>query len=400
MKLVDIIGFSVQSLRSQRVRTSLIVLAMAIGTGGVVVLTWLGDAARQYVVGQFDALGTNLVIVLPGRNETTGAAPPLLGETSRDLTLDDAFALLRSPAIRRIAPVVVGGAMVSFGNRSRETTVLGSTSQLLPVRRLELAMGRFLPDDREAGEAVCVLGATVRRELFLQQNPLGEFVRVGDRRYRVAGVLASAGMSLGTDLDEMVVLPVVAAQALFDSPGLFRVIAEATSKAAVPQAVADVERLLTERHEGENDVTVITQDAVSSTFDGILQALTLAVAGIAAISLVVAGILIMNVMVVAVTQRRAEVGLLKALGADARTIQNLFLGEALLLSMLGGATGLALGEVTSRVLPHFAPVLRPGMPGWAAGAAAIVAIGAGLVFGTAPARRAARLEAVDALAKH
>jgi putative ABC transport system permease protein len=398
VKLADRLAFCTHSLRSQPARTLLIVLAMAIGTAGVVMLTWLGEAARHYVVGQFNALGTNLVIVLPGRNETTGGPPPLLGETSRDLTLDDADALLRSPAVMRLAPIVVGAAVVGYGNRSRETTVLGSTATLLPVRHLELALGQFLPEDPMAG-AVCVLGAAVRRELFGQQSPLGEFVRVGDRRYRVAGVLATGGMSLGTDLDEMVVLPVNAAQALFDSPGLFRIITQAKSKAAVPQAVLDVQRILAQRHEGENDVTVITQDALSTTFDGVLRALTLAVAGIAAISLVVAGILIMNVMVVAVSQRRAEVGLLKALGAEAGTIHRLFLGEALLLSLSGGAAGVLLGEAASRVLPRFVPVLEPGVPPWAAAAAAFVAIGCGVVFGTAPARRAARLDPVAALAR-
>ncbi|MCA8975457.1 MAG: ABC transporter permease [Planctomycetes bacterium] len=372
---------------------------MTIGTAGVALLTWLGDAARHYVVGQFDALGTNLVIVLPGRSETTGGAPPLLGETSRDLTLDDAEALLRSAAVRRVAPVVVGGAEIAYGNRSRETTVLGSTAELLEVRHLELAMGRFLPAGFDAGEAVCVIGATVRRELFDRQSPLGEFVRLGDRRYRVTGVLATGGMSLGTDLDDMVAIPAASAQALFDSPGLFRILIEATDKAAVPRAAADVERILAERHEGENDVTVITQDAVSSTFDGILRALTMAVAGIAAISLVVAGVLIMNVMVVAVTQRRAEVGLLKALGAEAATIRRLFLGEALLLSLFGCGTGLLLGDGMSRLLVRFAPMLEAGVPAWAAAAAAVVAVGCGLVFGTAPARRAARLDPVQSLAR-
>ncbi|HEX6813899.1 MAG TPA: ABC transporter permease [Planctomycetota bacterium] len=399
MKPVDHVAFSVQSLRSQPGRTLLILLAMAIGTAGVVVLTWLGEAARHYVIGQFQALGTNLVIVLPGRSETTGGAPPLLGETSRDLTLEDADALKRCPAVRRFAPVVVGGAVVGFGNRSRETVVLGSTSELLPVRRLEVATGRFLPEEHKSGGALCVLGAVVAAELFAQQNPVGEFVRVGDRRYRVAGVLAQGGVSLGTDLDEIVVLPVEEAQALFDSPGLFRVIVEATSKAAVPQAVAEVQRILTERHEGENDVTVITQDALATTFDGILKALTLAVAGIAAISLIVAGILIMNVMVVAVTQRRTEIGLLKALGAEAATVRQLFLGEALLLSLGGCGAGLVLGEAASRMLPHFAPVLQPGVPWWAAAAAGVVAVVCGIVFGTAPAARAARLDPVTALAR-
>lgn len=395
MKTLDGLRFCAQSLFAQRSRTLLIVLAMTIGTAGVVLLTWLGDAARHYVTGQFEALGNNLVIVLPGRAETTGGAPPLLGETARDLTLEDADALLRSPAVARLAPVVVGGAAVAFGSRSRETTVIGTTADFLPVRRLSLAAGRFLGDDA----SVCVLGATVCSELFGAQSPLGEFVRIGDRRFRVAGVLATGGMSLGTDLDEMVALPVAQAQALFDSPGLFRVIAEATSRDAVPQAVADVQRIVTERHDGENDVTVITQDALSSTFDAVLQALTLAVAGIAAISLVVAGILVMNVMVVAVAQRRAEVGLLKALGADARTIRSLFLGEAVLVSLLGGLSGLLVGELASRVLPYFAPALRPGVPAWAALAAVLVVLVCGVAFGTAPASSAARLDPVQALAR-
>jgi putative ABC transport system permease protein len=395
----DEIAFCITSLWSQRLRSLLILLAMAIGTGGVVSLCWLGEAARRHVVGQFDALGSNLVIVLPGRNETTGGAPPLFGETSRDLTIDDAEALLRCPSVKRMAPVVAGAAIVTRGNRSRETTVLGSTAALLPVRRLALAAGRFLPEQHGGGGSFCVLGASVSQELFGAQSPLGEVVRVGDRRCRVAGVLARGGMSLGTDLDEVVVLPVALAQALFDTPALFRVLVEAASKEAVPQAVADVERTLAARHEGENDVTVITQDALASTFDGILRTLTLAIAGIAAISLVVAGVLVMNVMVVAVAQRRAEVGLLKALGAETRTVRHLFLGEALLLSIAGAGLGLLTGELASRVLPWFVPMLQPGVPAWAAGAAAGVAIGCGLLFGTAPAARAARLDPVLCLAR-
>lgn len=399
MRTVDQAMFGVHSLGAQAARTLLIVLATAIGTAGVVLLVWLGDAARRYVTGQFEALGANLVIVLPGRSETTGGLPPLFGETSRDLTVDDAQAMARIPGVRAVAPVVVGAAFCSRGNRTRETTVIGTTAAFLQVRRLSLAHGAFLPPDGQAGQAVCVLGAALARELFDQDGPIGEFVRIGDRRYRVAGVLASGGVSLGTDLDEMAVLPVAAAQALFDSPGLFRVLVEATDKQAVPRVVADVRRLVAARHEGEEDVTVITQDALASTFDGILQALTLAVAGIAAISLVVAGILVMNVMVVAVTQRRAEIGLLKALGAERRTLRRLFLGEAMLLSLAGGGAGLVLGEAASRVVPSFAPALAPGVPPWAIVAALGVSIGSGLLFGTVPAARAARLDPVVALAR-
>lgn len=397
MKLLDRVAYAGRSLVMQRLRSVLILLAMSIGTAGVVLLTWLGEAARHYVTAQFDALGTNLVIVFPGRNETAGGHPPVLGETTRDLTLADADALSRSPSIARIAPLVVGGPMIGYGNRERETTALGTTADFLHVRRLELASGSGLPAGND--EQVCVIGPTVRKELFGSANPLGEFVRIGNRRFRVCGVLASGGVSLGTNLDEMVMIPVGAAMALFDSPSLFRILVEAKSRAATPLAVQDCERIIAERHEGELDVTVVTQDAVAAEFDSILKALTAAVAGIAAISLIVAGILIMNVMVVAVTQRRAEVGLLKALGAEGWTIRRLFLGEALLLSLAGCVLGLAIGELGSRLVAWWFPALQPGLPPWAALAAAVVAGGSGLLFGVLPASRAARLDPVLALAR-
>ncbi len=400
MRLADRVGFAVHSLVASGWRTVLILVAMGIGVAGVVLLTWLGEAGRTYITDQFAQLGTNLVIVLPGRAETTGGAPPLLGATPRDLTLDDALALERSSAVAKVAPIIAGSAMVSWGAREREAMLLGSTAELLPVRHLTLGSGQFLPEgDPRAGSAVCVLGATLRRELFGAEPALGEWVRVGDRRHRVVGVLSSSGRSLGTDLDEMIVLPVASAQALFDSEGLFRVLIQARSREAVAQAVDDARAILAERHEGEDDVTVITQEAVLATFDGILRAVTLAVAGIAAISLLVAGILIMNVMVVAVSQRRAEVGLLKALGAPARRIRGLFLWEAWLLSLLGAGLGLALGEAVSRVVPLFQPVLAPGTPWWAATAALVVALVIGTGFGVLPAARAARLDPVLALAR-
>jgi len=400
VRAADEFAFAVHSLLATRVRTLLILLAMAIGTAGVVLLTWLGESGRSYVVAQFSALGTNLVIVFPGRTETVGGAPPLLGETARDLTLDDALALQRSEAVRRLAPVIVGNVALSHGNRERDATVLGSTADLLTVRHLELGSGVFLPPgDPRRGGAECVLGPTLRRELFGNAPALGEWVRLGDRRFRVVGVLSSEGRSLGTDLDEMVVIPVASAQALFDTEGLFRILVEATDRDAVARCVADTERIMQQRHEGELDVTVVTQEAVLSTFDGILRALTLAVAGIAAISLVVAGILIMNVMVVAVTQRRAEIGLLKALGAAAPTIRAVFLWEALLLAAAGAGSGLLLAELTSRIAANAAPALTSGTPGWAAGAALLVALVIGVGFGVAPARRAARLDPVQALAR-
>ncbi|MCO5761862.1 MAG: ABC transporter permease [Chromatiaceae bacterium] len=399
MRPEDVLNFGLRALTSQRARTWLTLLAMGLGTAAVVVLSALGEGARHYVTDQFTQLGTHLLIVMPGRNETTGGAPPLFGDTARDLTLDDALALLRSPHVARVAPLSLGSAPVSHGNREREANVVGTTAEFLPVRRIELAQGQFLPpgDPRQA-EAVALLGEKLARELFDQQSPLGQWVRIGDRRFRVIGTLASSGFSLGADLGDTVLIPVAAAQALFNSPALFRILIQARGRAALAPAEEAVRAIIRERHEGEDDVTLITQDALLGTFDKILHALTLAVAGIAAISLVVAGVLIMNVMLVAVSQRTPEIGLLKALGAARGQILALFLTEALLLAVAGTLLGLLVAYVGTWIFNAQIDAFQLVVPLWAPLAAAAVSLVTGIAFGLLPALRAARLDPVLALA--
>jgi len=401
MRVSDILEFAWQVLRGYRTRTLLILLAMGIGVAAVVAVTALGEGARLYVVNQFGSLGTNLVIVLPGRSETAGTMPGILiGKTPRDLTLEDALALKRSRAIRRIAPLVVGAGDVHVGARVRETPVLGSTAEMKEIRGMDVALGHFLPEgDPRQILPLCVVGAKVASELFGTRQALGEWLRIGDRRFRVIGVMAKQGESLGFNTDEIVIIPLAAAQALFNTEALFRVLVEAKSREQIVDAKADVEEIVRLRHEGERDITVITQDAVLATFDRILRALTLAVAGIAAISLAVAGILIMNVMLIAVTQRRREIGLLKALGATARQIRLLFMTEAVLLAIGGAALGVAAGQLAR----HFAVQLYPNIPfqapWWALVAAPATAVITAVLFTLAPARRAARLDPVQALSR-
>lgn len=401
MSLVDILGFTLGSLQGHRLRTSLMLLAMAIGVAAVVILTSLGEGARRYVTGEFASLGTNLIIVLPGKSETAGTGPNVfIGATPRDLTLDDSMALTRSNTIRRLAPITVGSAAVSWKEREREVPVLGSTSEILEIRHWSMAQGRFLPDDEpDKANPVCVIGAKVRDELFGSQQALGEWVRIGDRRFRVIGVMATEGRSIGVDVQEVVIIPVASAQILFNSPSLFRIIIEAKNRETIQPAIEYTRSTLRDRHQGEEDVTIITQDAVLSTFDRIFNALTLTVAGIATISLIVAGILIMNVMLVAIAQRTTEIGLLKAIGASRHQIMILFLIEAALLSLIGAVIGLVIGESGSWFIGHLYPAFPVGPPLWAVGAAVGVAIITGVIFGTLPARRAARLDPVQALSR-
>jgi putative ABC transport system permease protein len=380
-------------------RTFMMLLATAIGVAAVLVLTSLGEAARRYVSGEFQALGTHLVIVVPGRSETTGMGPGMfISETPRDLTVDDARAVLRSPYVERVAPVIVGASTVSRGGLERDITVLGTTAEMRPIRQWKMKLGEFLPNvGLENAAPVCVVGLTVAEEIFGNEMPLGQWLRVGDRRCRVSGVLAEQGTSIMIDVDEVVIIPVVDAQALFNTPGLFRLIMRATSRDAMPLARDDALRIITERHYGEEDVTVITQDAVLSTFDNIFGSMTMALAGIASVSLIVAGVLIMNVMLVAVSQRTSEIGLLKALGATRRQIIALFLTEALFLAALGGIAGLAAGYGVVAGMRAFYKTLDFVPPVWAAGGALIVAVGCGAFFGILPARRAADLDPIQAL---
>jgi len=376
-------------------------LAMAIGVGSVVTLTSLGEAARRYVAAEFASLGTHLLIVMPGRTETTGAGPAMfVGDTPRDLTLEDALALARIPSVSRIAPLVMGAAPVSVGARQREVPVLGSTSELLDLRHWRMAQGSFLPPgDPQSARGVAVIGPKVREELFGPRSALGEWIRVGDRRFRVTGVLATAGRSIGLDVEELVILPVATAQELLNTPSLLRILVEVRSRDALPAAQREVRRVLTERHQGEEDVTVISQDAVLATFDRVLRTLTYTLAGVAGVSLAVAGILIMNVMLVAVAQRTPEIGLLKALGAPSSQVLRSFLTEAALLSSAGAVAGLVVGFGGNALIGRLYPALPLGAPAWAVVAAFGTAIATGLVFGALPARRAAHLDPVQALSR-
>lgn len=402
MRTVDVFRFARDAASGYPLRTGLSLLAMAIGVAAVVVLTALGDGARRYVVGQFSSLGSNLVIVLPGRSATGGLSPAnAVTRTPRDLTVDDAAALQRDASVSHVAPLLVGTSEISYGGRLREAVVAGTTASYTVIRNFRMAQGLFLPETEwNRSQPVAVIGTKVQEELFGSASAVGQFVRLGDRRVRIIGVMAPVGQGLGMNTDEVVFVPVALAQQMFDTHTLFRVLIEARSRDHIEAAKRHAASVLKQRHAGEEDVTVITQDAVLATFDRLLRALTLAVAGIAAISLAVAGILVMNVMLVAVTQRTGEIGLLKALGARAVTIRQAFLAEAALLSLVGAALGYMLGQAGAWLIRQLYPVFPAYAPAWAVIAALVTALGTGLLFGILPARRAAQMDPVQALMKH
>jgi putative ABC transport system permease protein len=400
MRFRDLIRLSLDSAVRARMRSIMLLLAMSIGVAAVIALTSLGEGARRYVADEFQALGTRMIIVIPGRSETGGVSPGMLaGETPRDLTLSDALAVQRLPGVARVAPLVVGSAPASVGALEREAPVMGSSSELMPVHGFVLARGDFLPQgDISRDTAVAVIGSNIARELFPAREAIGGNLRIGDRRFRVIGVLADQGRMIGMDSQELVIIPVSAAQALFNTESLFRLLIQAHTRDDMTRVRDATLEAIKLRHQGEEDVTVITQDALLATFDRIFTALTLTLAGIASISLAVAGVLIMNVMLVSVSQRTSEVGLLKAIGATRWQITALFLTEAILLSVAGAIIGLFVGFGVDWIVGNIYPALPLSPPVWAVVMALVVAILSGVVFGLMPARRAARLDPVAALA--
>lgn len=398
MRFLDLMQFNFVAIMRHRFRTLMILVAISIGVVAVNLLTGLGEGARLFVLGEFSFMGKNTFVMMPGKKETTGGMPPITGESPRDITITDVQALSRLPGVSAVAPIIAGNLEVSFGSRHREVITVGTNADYFDMRKLKVKQGKTLPQlALHEAEAVCVLGNKIRKELFGTERALGQWIRAGNRRFRVIGVLEERGQGMGTDLSDIVLIPVASAQMLFNQEGMFRVLVEVNSLPALEQIKQRVTDTMRERHEGEEDVTIITQDALLSSFSDIIQTMTFAVGGIGAISLLVAGILIMNVMLITVSQRTAEVGLLKAIGASSGTVRLVFLSEAVLIASIGSLAGIIISESLIWLLANAYPSVPFTTPWWAMLSSLCVAVFSAVLFSWLPAQRAANLPPVDAL---
>jgi len=395
MQLLDAIKWMTTAVLSQRQRSTITVLGIAIGITAVTLLTSVGEGLRVYLLESFSQFGTRIIAVTPGKVTTQGMAGML--SSVRPLTIDDAESLRHLPYVNQVVPIINGTARVEAGEFGRDTNVIAVNHEAGKAWQIDIAQGRFLPaDDPTTARPYAVLGAKLRTELFPLGTPLGKTIRVGGNRFRVVGVMESKGQLLGFDLDDVIYIPINRGLQLFDRESLMEVdivFGPETTSAQLSQRITET---LNARH-GREDFTLFTQEDMLSSLDSILQVLTLAIAGLGSISLFVGAIGVLTIMVTSLKERTREVGLLCALGCKRQQILWLFLGEAVVLAASGGVAGILVAVLLVALALIALPDLPLALNGGYILAALLLSMLIGLLAGIFPAIHAARLDPIAAL---
>jgi putative ABC transport system permease protein len=391
MRVVEAWRVALDALRANRLRSGLTMLGVVIGVAAVVVLVAIGTGAKREVEQQVEGLGSNLLIVVPGRLEFNSAP-----SVSR-LSLSDVDAVSRvvgDPS--RVAVTVTSGETVRAGTRSTFTTVQGVLETTPQVFVRDVGRGSYLTSsDVDTARRVAVLGATVARALFGDRDPVGQQVSVAGVRFRVIGVFAPLGQSLGVDRDDEVHIPVTTAHRLYGTNRIDGIAVKAPDRERIDALGERIVAELSERHP-DTEFSAVTQEQILGVLGDILGVLTGVLAAIAGISLLVGGVGVSNIMLVSVRERTREIGLRKAVGARPRDIGVQFLLEAVLLTTIGGVTGMALGVGAALLVGELSPV-PAAITWWSLALAFGVSAAVGIIFGVVPAQRAGRLDPVVAL---
>jgi putative ABC transport system permease protein len=402
LSLRETVGMALHTLASNRLRSALTMLGIVIGNASVITLVGVGRGAQNLAEGQLNTLGSNVLFVVPGNNDTRRQGI----DFPKTLVLEDAEAIIEQvPSVRRVAPQITLSEVVQAGGLSATASVSGVTPDFIPVRRFDLAQGRFFSSgDIQAARNVVVIGPDLRNRLFPAGSAIGRSLRIRDQSFEVIGVMAPKGAVFGANQDENAYIPLTTMVSKLSGRdptygvSLNFISVEARDDASTSAAVFQISNLLRQRHRilREDDFAVRSQKDALAIVGTITGGLTLMLAAIGAISLLVGGIGIMNIMLVSVSERTQEIGLRKALGARSSDVLRQFLVESLVLSSLGGVLGSALGIGAVALVAVATP-----LPASIGVVSVLVTVGLsgsiGLFFGVVPARRAAALDPIVAL---
>lgn len=402
MNTINLFITAWQSLSRNKTRTMLTILGIVIGVGSVIMLMSIGDGLKKYVSGQFEGLGSNIVMVLPvnvvdeqGKPLTFQGSPPFGGKVFSDRDVREIRRL--GPNITAAIPQVQKLMKVKSAAKQKRVQVVGSTSQYQTVRAITLKQGDFYNDsESNRSKKVAVLGPTVASDLFPNGNYLGKPVYISSVAFEVIGVTdprGGGGGLGGSDLDDQIYVPITSLQKLVDSSGVDFIVVKAAGSGQIDTVISAIKTHLLKSRKSDT-FSVVDQRQLLGTVQSVIGTLTIGLSGIAAISLVVGGIGVMNMMLVTVTERTREIGLRKALGATPKVILLQFLIESVLLSLTGGTAGILIGAGGSAIVNRFFPTRVSLL-------AVLLAFGVstlvGVVFGILPARKAAKLSPINAL---
>lgn len=395
----EIILLALKSLLRNKTRSILTMIGIIIGVSAVILLVSIGQGLQKYITDQFEQLGANMVVVVPGRVGRDGGnalagGPPNFSGSKLTIKDGDEIAKLEGP-IEGVGTGIENQSTVEFKGKSKYVTVGGMSAEYMKIRNLTVSKGRvILPTDVRASKNVIVLGESVIEALFGQGEVLGKEVTLGGQKFQVIGVLSRLGSGgFGVDINNFVIIPVTSAQKVFGMKSIMVIGIKVESKDEIPEVINIVKRHLLKKYD-DNDFSVVDQSSLVESINQILGVVTLALGGIAAISLVVGGVGIMNIMLVSVTERTREIGLRKAVGAKPNDILYQFLIEAVVLSLSGGMIGVLIGAIGSWGVSKF---ISTSISAWSVILAFGVSAAVGIIFGVAPAARASKLNPIEAL---
>lgn len=398
MNVYEYIKLAFQALRTNKVRSILTMLGIIIGVSSVILLVSIGTGLQEYVTTQFQALGSNTIFIMPGKLDLKNMqSAGVAMMTVSKLEISDVGDIERgSTAIALASPAVVGPGIITYRGKTVSTELAGIWENYFQIVNFAATSGDIIrQNDVERSRKVIVLGDKPATDLFGDTDPVGSSVTLGGVRYLVKGKLESKGSggALGGNIDDHAFIPYTTALRQFNQTNPYMIAVKTLNQSDVEQASEDINRVLLRRLK-EDDFTVMKQTDLLNTITQFLSVITVALGGIAAISLLVGGIGIMNIMLVSVTERTREIGLRKAVGATPQDIMGQFLIEAVILSVFGGIIGITLGALGSLALNA---VIKTYVTAWsiflASGFSALI----GIIFGVAPAVRAARLDPIEAL---